>query len=98
MQVEIDGVDRHRSRKAADQAARDALEGIARHQTAGAAARPQQRHEFVARSHVGMKPDNREAGAGEPLDHVGAVDQRRAVAVAGEVGEIRLSATKQLVS
>ena len=89
VQVEIDGVDRHRRRQPPDQLARDPLVGIGRDEPAGAAAGPQQRHDVVAGAHVAQEARQREAGVAEPFDHVRAAHQRRAVAVAGEVGEVR---------
>ena len=89
VQVEIDRVDRHGRRQPPDQLAGDALVGVGSHQPAGAAAGPQQRHDLVPGAHVAQEARQREAGVGQPLDHLGAAHQRRPVAVAGEVGEVR---------
>lgn len=52
----------------------------------------------MARPHVLHEAGNGEGVAGEPLDHVGAANQRRAVAQRGKVRESVRESTKQLVS
>ena len=94
VQVEIDGIDRHRRGEAADQLAGDALVGVGGDEPAGAPARPQQRHDLVLRLHVAQKTGEREARIAEPFDHVGAAHQGRAVAMAREVGKVRPLADK----
>ena len=88
VQVEVDGIDGQRLGEAADELAGDALVGIGGDEAAGAAAGPQQRHDVVRGPHVAQEAREREAGVAEPFDDVRSAHQRRAVAVAGEVGVV----------
>ena len=88
MQVEIDGVHRHRGRQAPDEFPCDAFEGIRGDQPAGAAAGPEQGDELVLRLGGLHEAGNGVAGAAQPGEDVLAPDQRRAVAMGAEIGEV----------
>src|SRR4051812_46216321 len=90
MEIQVDGVHRQGLGKPTDEAAADALEGVARDHAPGPTACPKERNEVMPRFHVLHEARNREGVAGESLHDIGAIYQRRSVAMRCKIGKIGL--------